>query len=82
MSAIPFSAPDPPDYADEETRLMRDVETLRVGLDVLDTDARTRVMAHIIGELCITEERYAILHEYLNTKYRIRDGKQWRIDLR
>ena len=80
--SMPFSAPDPPEFVDEEEQLMRDVETLRVGLDVLDTDARTRVMAHIIGELCITEERYAALREYLDAKYRVTDGKQFRQDLR
>ncbi len=37
MSATAFSAPELPAYVDEEESLIRDVETLRVGLDVLDS---------------------------------------------
>ena len=78
MSAIPFSAAEPPEYVDEEESLMRDVETLRVALDVLDADARTRVMAHVIGELGITPARYCDLRDYLKTKFT--DGDEWRGD--
>jgi hypothetical protein len=49
----------PPEYVDDETRLMRDVVTLRVGVETLDQDAQRRVLARLVAELALTHDYVA-----------------------
>jgi hypothetical protein len=67
--------PVPPEYVDEEVRLMCDAETLARGMDVLDPDAKMRVKAYILEVLCIDAVEVDELVAYLRREQA--EGDEW-----
>lgn len=76
MTAIAFSAPEPPEYLDDDVRVKRSVDYLVMELGLLNAAERTDVLAYMIGELHITPARYAEI--YARNGERAGDGDAWR----
>ncbi len=73
---MPFSAPDPPAYLDDDVRVKRTVDYLAMELCLLNPDDRLDVLAYMIGELFFTAAASAEI--YTRNAEVVGDGDAWR----